>query len=240
MKKKNALRTASFALGCTLIISSCGGSMPANSTSGQAQTSADSGNGSILGSILGGLAANNNSQDTNNTINTGSLISGIIGQLTSSVSQTSIVGTWTYIEPTVQFESENLLAQAGGVVAGQAIVKKLQPYYEKIGIKTGSIVFTFKEDNSCSFIIGQKEYTGTYEYDNQSNTLVITGSMGFKLATAYTTISANNLALTFDSSKLLTVAQTLGASSANSTVSTLSGIASSYQGMKSGFLFKKN
>ncbi len=237
MKKRKTISFASILLGCT-VICSCGGSMPTNSTaSGQPQTSAEGGGpGAILGSLLGGATGNT----TENTMNTGSLISGIIGQLTSSISQTSIVGTWTYIEPTVQFESENLLAQAGGIVAGQAVVKKLQPYYEKAGIKAGAVSFTFNEDNSCSFIIKGKEYSGTYEYDNKTNILSIKGNLGFNLATAYATISANNLALTFDSSKLMSVAQTLGAASTNTTISALSGIASSYNGMKTGFLFKKN
>ncbi|MCM1312100.1 MAG: DUF4923 family protein [Bacteroides sp.] len=237
MKTGKTISFASILLG-TSMMCSCGGSMPANSaTSEQTQASAEgNGPGAILGSLLGGATGGS----TEGAMNTGSLIGGIIGQLTSASSQTSIVGTWTYTEPTVQFESENLLAQAGGVVAGQAVVKKVQPYYEKAGIKAGAISFTFNEDKSCSFIINGKEHTGTYEYDNKTNVLTIKGNLGFNLATAYATISANNLAITFDSSKLMSVAQTLGAASTNTTISALSGIASSYNGMKTGFLFKKN
>lgn len=237
MKRSKTISFASILLGCSIVCSCGGGSMPANSTASEnAQTTAEGGGpGAILGSLLGGAAGNS----TENTMNTGSLIGGIIGQLTSSASQTSIVGTWTYTEPTVQFESENLLAQAGGVVAGQAVVKKLQPYYEKVGIKAGSISFTFNEDKTCSFTIKGKEHTGSYEYDNKTHLLTIKGNLGFNLATAYATVSVNNLAITFDSSKLMSAAQTLGAASSNTTISALSGVASSYKGMKTGFLFKK-
>lgn len=192
--------------------------------------------GSVLGALLGGMG---NGSSASTAINTGSLIGAIIGQLTSSMSQASIVGTWTYVEPTVQFESENWLAQAGGAVAGQKIVSKVSPYYEKVGIKSGAMVVTFAEGNSCKFNINGREYPYTYSYDKTTNRITLTGAMGYNLS-AYVTVSANELALTFDVSKLMSLAQTVAQKSSNSTISSLSSLANQYTGMKTGFLFKRN
>ncbi len=229
--KKNSILIGCLAIAMTAM-TSCG-SMP-STTTGQSTTPATSTSqgSSILGALMsGGLT-------DNSAINSGSGISGIIGQLIGSVTgSNTIVGTWSYTEPTVQFESENFLAQAGGAVATKSIVNKIQPYYEKVGIKAGSFTYTFNEDKTCTYTIGGREFTGTYEYDNKNNTLVITSTLGIKVLSAYVTVSANNLAVTFDSSKLLTLAQTLGAKSNNQTISGLTSLSQSFNGMKTGFLF---
>ena len=214
---------------CMLIVS-CG---PMPGTTASTQNAQQQ--GSVLGALLGGMGGATNSS----AINTGSIIGAIVGQLTSSASQASIVGTWTYAEPTVQFESENWLAQAGGMVAGQSVVKKIAPYYEKIGVKPGSVVVTFAENNSCVFKVNGREYPYTYSYDKTANKITLTGTLGYNMS-AYVTVSANDLALTFDVSKLMTMAQTIAQKSSNSTISSLSSLANQYTGMKTGFLFKRN
>lgn len=227
----------------TTAFTSCG------TVGGSSTSSSTSTGSSILGAVAGSLLSGGNSSSTSSSsssllssaLNSGSLISGVIGTLTNSNKSNSIEGTWTYSEPTVQFESENLLAQAGGAVAGQAIVNKLTPYYTKMGLKSGTMSFTFNSDNTCTYTLKGKQYSGTYKYDKSKHTLVITGSLGlFSFPTAYVTASSSTLAMTFDSSKVLSIATALGASSSNSTVSSLSSLAKSYDGMKMGFLFKKN
>ena len=234
MKKIYTLIAAVLFMGSTALVS-CG-----TMANGGAQQSANNAsNASILGSLLGGMTGGNTGNTVNNAINAGSLIGAIIGQLTSSASQASIVGTWTYAEPTVQFESENWLAQAGGMVAGQSVVKKVAPYYEKIGVKPGSVVVTFDANNSCVFKVNGREYPYTYSYDKTTNKITLTGALGYNLS-AYVTVSANDLALTFDVSKLMTLAQTVAQKSSNSTISSLSALANQFTGMKTGFLFKRN
>ena len=201
-------------------------------------TTNNNGGSSVLGALLGGIA--NNSSNSDASLNSESLISGIIGQLTGGkADEKSIIGTWVYTEPTIQFESENFLSQAGGAVAAKAIIQKIQPYYERMGITAGAFSITFNNDKTCSYVIGGREYTGTYEFDAQNNTLTINSSMGFKLITAFVTVSYKNLAITFDSTKLLTLAQSFGANSTNTTISGLTSLTKSINGMKTGFLFNK-
>ena len=58
----------------------------------------------------------------------------------------SIVGTWTYQAPECQFESDQLLAKAGGEIAAKEVEEKLQTIYDKIGL--AGIKYIFKEDGT--------------------------------------------------------------------------------------------
>ena len=139
----------------------------------------------------------------------------------------------------MQFESDNLLAQAGGTVACSTVVEKVEPYYEKLGITEGKFSVTLNEDSTCSYTIGSKTYSGTYTFDDDENTLTIKTSAKISLPKAYISVSGSEMAWTYDSTKLLTVATALGAASGNSTISGLASVASMYDGMKLGFTFSK-
>ena len=83
-----------------------------------------------------------------------------------------------------------------------------------------------------------KQYSGTYTYDAKSKTANIQGSL-LSLPTCYVTLSSSELALTYDSSKVLSIAQSIGMNSGNSTLGSIADLSSTYKGMKTGFLFKK-
>lgn len=171
---------------------------------------------------------------------TNSPIGGVIGQLLEGIiSPPSIEGKWVYSEPTIQFESESLLAKAGGAVATGKIVEKVKPYYERIGIVKGAVAIDFKSDNSCSYTINGNTYDGTYVYNKETNVVEMNDAHGIKIIAAYATVSSKNLAISFDATKLLTLLQTLGASSTNTTVAGLTTLSKSFTGMKVGFLFDK-
>lgn len=148
------------------------------------------------------------------------------------------MGTWVYSKPAVQFESDNLLAKAGGSVASNSVVNKLEPYYKKVGITAGKFSVTLNSDQTCSYTLADKTYSGTYTYDSSKNTVSIKSSV-LTFPTAYVSVSGSQMALTFESSKLLTFAQKVGSASANTTVSQISQLSSLYDGMKTGFLFNK-
>lgn len=169
-----------------------------------------------------------------------SLLSGVIGSLLNSGKSASIVGTWTYSEPSIEFESSNLLAKAGGSIAANQMVNKLSPYYEKLGIKAGKFTLTFKEDNTCVININGMNQTAKYTYDASAHTLKITGqNLGLSFGTAYATVSSSQLSLTFDSTKLMTLAKSIASASSDTTVKTISSLAGSFDGMKTGFKFVK-
>ena len=242
MKKINLF--AISALSCGLALVSCGAptgdqilsnlaasAITGNTNTASPQTATTNSNGtSILGSILSGATGND----------TGSLLTGVIGALIGNNVQSSIVGTWVYSGPSVEFESSNLLAQAGGLVASNQLKTKISPYYEKLGIKPGAVVMQFNADNTCVIQVSGKTQTANYVYDSAAHTLKITGqNLGLSFGTAYATVSPTQLSLTFDSSKLLSTAQTIATASKNSTLTSISDLSKSFNGMKTGFLFVK-
>lgn len=164
----------------------------------------------------------------------GNIISGITGSYTTT--QASLVGTWSYYEPAVQFESENLLVKAGGAAAAAKVEQKLVPYYQKVGITPGRLVFTFDNAGNMSYSIGGGQAVpATYVFDNTAKTVTITTRMGLSLM-AYVTISGNQMSLCFDSSKLLSLMAVLGSNGGGSGIGS---VASSFEGMKTGFKFNR-
>lgn len=212
------------------ILSGCGLGTTSTSAGASAQGSATSAGADILGAILSGTGGDAAS----------SVLSGVIGVLTGSNKSASVVGTWVYEEPSVEFESENLLAQAGGVVAAKEVVSKVKPYYEKLGVTAGKVQITFKEDKTCVVNLNGRTQTANYEYDPKAHTMKITGqNLGLSIGTAYCTVSSTQMSLTFDSTKLLTLTQTIGAATGNTTLGSISQVATAFKGMKTGFKFKK-
>lgn len=222
---------------CSLAFSSCFAPMPATGTQTTGQTTGTTQNTpqgqDPLNDLLGGIVgAANEKTGLGDVI--GNIISSVAGSVTTT--QANLIGTWTYYEPSVQFESENLWTQAGGAAAATKVEQKLVNVYKMIGVTPGKLVFTFADKGQMTYSLGSRQFNGTYVFDSKSKTVSITTASGMNL-TSYVTISGQNLSLCFDSSKLLTFLG--GFSGTNTTLGNLGTIAQSYSGMKTGFKFKK-
>lgn len=169
---------------------------------------------------------------------TNDLLSNLISSVTGSVTttQANLVGTWSYTEPAVQFESENYLTQAGGAAIATKIESKLGTYYKMVGIKAGKMTFTFDNAGKVTYGVGSITRNGTYTFNNEDKTLTIVTPAGASIKT-YVTISGTQMELCFDSSKLLTLMTSI--SSKYNSLKTISALASQYQGLKVGFTFEK-
>ena len=137
----------------------------------------------------------------------------------------SIVGTWTYQAPECQFESDQLLAKAGGEIAAKEVEEKLQTIYDKIGL--AGIKYIFKED-------------GTYSYDDEAKTITMKNKLGIQTV-AYVTVTGNSMSLVFNADKLMSILKVItgAASKVNSTAATLNSVAEAYDGLMLGFELKK-
>jgi hypothetical protein len=188
---------------------------------------------SILNSVVSSVTDNSNTGSE-----TSSLLSNLIASVTGSVTTTqeNLIGTWSYTQPAVQFESENALTQAGGTAIATKVESKLEKAYKVVGIKSGKLKFVFDSDGNVTYSVGSNSRQGTYTFDSTNKMVNITTSTGYTVG-AYVTISGSDMTLTFDASKMLTLFQTV--SSKMSALSTVSSIASLYNGMKVGFDFKK-
>ena len=168
------------------------------------------------------------------------IIGSVLGQFYDTTTKKALVGSWVYEEPAIQFESQNLLDKAGGVVASQSVADNITPYFEMLGLKTGGIALDLREDNTCTITLGGQTIDGTYEFDDETKKLSL--KAGFiPLPAAYLSIVNNQMAMTYDSSLLLNIIKVIGsASSAQSNLASISKLADSYDGMKTGFTFTKS
>lgn len=183
--------------------------------------------GSVLGNALSGV-----------TGNTGSLIGNIVSTFAGGITtnKSTIVGKWTYVQPCIQFESENLLAKAGGSLVATRAEAKLADLYNKIGIKPGALTFVFNNDNTCQYAVGSRVMQGKYVFDSATKTMTITTQTGMQIK-AFVSVTGNNMGLTFDVSKLLQLVS--GISAKSSSLGSLTSIIGNFSGMKAGFTFSK-
>ena len=71
---------------------------------------------------------------------------------TDKVTAADLSGTWSYSEPAVVFESENVVSKLGGAALAQSTEKQLASLLEKIGLEAGKIQLTFNDEGSLTVI----------------------------------------------------------------------------------------
>ncbi len=149
---------------CLGLVAGCGAGTTGTAT-GNTQSA---GTADLLGAVAGSLLSGQTGVNAGTVSDAGSILGNIISTFGggTSVSQSSLVGTWTYQKPCVQFESESLLAKAGGSLMASKIETKLDSYYQKIGVRAGVCKFVFGKDNTLQYTVGEKTYQGTYKFDS--------------------------------------------------------------------------
>lgn len=185
------------------------------------------------GSQMGGTTTNNSGSSIgSNAI--GGLLDLVVGSV--KLSQTDIIGTWSYVEPACAFTSENLLAKAGGSVAAKTVNEKLLPVYKSLHISSGNTQLTFRENGQFTGKIGGFPMSGTYTFDATNGLVKMKSLTTF---TAHLTRSTHGMNFTFESKKILTLLQTVSALSGNTSLSTIGDISKQFSGVRLGFAMKK-
>ena len=179
-------------------------------------------------------AGNAGAQDLKSVLS--GVVKNVVGDKTTT--ESSIIGTWTYAGPECQFESDNLLAKAGGEVAAKEVEEKIQAVYEKVGMD--GCQYTFGEDGSYSCTVKGKTSSGTYTFDSDAKTVTMKSKLGIKTM-AYVTVTGDSMSLVFKADKLMSVLKTVtsAVSGVNSTASAINSITDSYDGLRLGFELKK-
>lgn len=240
------MRKIAFYALATALLSGCMAPMPATSsqpgntqgtTNQTQQTNTNAQN--PLGEILGGLANAGAAQAEQSGL--GGILGNILASVTGSVTttQANLIGSWTYTEPSVQFESDNLLTQAGGSAAAAKVENQLVSIYKMVGITPGKLTFNFAKDGTVTYTIGSRTNTGTYVFDAKNKIVGITTANGMNI-NAYVTVSGNLMSLCFDSSKVLSLFSSAGTlSNGQSALGSIGAVAQNFKGMKTGFKFKR-
>ena len=184
--------------------------------------------------VMCGVSANAGAQDLKSILS--GVAKAVVGNKATTAS--SIIGTWTYSGPECQFESENLLAKAGGEMAAKEVEEKMIAVYNKVGMN--NIRYTFNEDGTYSYQMKKRTVTGSYVFDDAAKTITMTGKLGLKTV-AYVTVTGNDMSMVFKADKLISILKTItgAASKVNSTAATINSVAEAYDGLMLGFELKK-
>ena len=165
----------------------------------------------------------------------GNVLQSVLGL--DKMTAANLVGTWTYKGPGCAFTSKELLAQAGGEVVAADIKQRVKPTFDNLGITSSNTRVTFKEDGTFSASIAGKQFSGNYTFDAQNYKVTMKGLL--LTINCYAKRNADGIGLLFESSKLLTLLQTMSALSGNTTLQTVGDLSKAYDGVRLGFDFRK-
>lgn len=220
MRKYIILATA---VATVVTLASCGGIGTMGGQTAQGAATAQQGKG---GGLLGGIISAATSGQT-----IGNVLGNILG--TDKPNEAALIGTWHYRQPGVAFESENLLAKAGGETMATQIKTKLQSTYDKLGYTGENTYFTFTDDHNFTGKLNGKTITGTWTYDEQECRIDMkTLLFSIHCYAKRTTVGMSYL---FDAKKLLTLLQTAASFTGNSTLQGIGDLGKNYDGLKIGF-----
>ena len=195
--------------------------------------------------IFTALAAIIFSLQANAQLDLGKLISAGVETIQNATASTKfeasdLVGTWKYASPAVSFKGDNALANVGGAAAATTVENKLAPYFQKAGFENSQL--TVKEDLTFTWKIGGITLSGTIEKSKDTD-LVFNFSAFNKVKVGkidcMATKSGSTVNLTFDASKIMSIAQKITSISSNSTFATVNSLLSNYKDMYIGVKLKK-
>lgn len=167
----------------------------------------------------------------------GSVVDNILK--TDNLEVKDLEGTWKSSGPSVSFKSENVLEKAGGVAAATTIENKLAPYYSKAGLE--NVVFMFTKEGAVTIILKNgKKISGTVEKGVVEGTMIFSFGVLSKVGklTAYVS-KGTSLSMMFDADKLVKLVTAIANYSKNSTLTSVSTMLNSYDGVYVGFKFDK-
>lgn len=191
--------------------------------------------------IFIGMIIPSQAQDWKNLL--GNLKEGV-GKVVNKVTvdDNTIIGTWRYAQPACKFKSDNLLAKAGGTVASGKVEEQLATACNKLKITGDNTSFTFNDDGTYTQSIAGKESSGTYTFDRDNMTVVMTGKLGFS-TTAHVSFSGNTMTLVYDADRVWNLAKGIASVASKFMDSNLltifNSVSDNYEGMQLGFELQK-
>lgn len=175
-----------------------------------------------------------------------STVDKVVGALTNkdaSLTVADLAGTWCYSAPACKFESDDLLKSAGGEVVASSLKSKLATYYEKAGITSSRVSFSFA-DTTMVMTYGSAKLNGYVVKDEPSGKFVVTftlvgGHIPVMVMDADITKSGNTMEILFDVEKLVNVMTTIASKTQSSTLQSIGNLLSEYDGVLLGFELTK-
>ena len=142
-------------------------------------------------------------------------VSKVVNKVT--VNDKSIIGTWRYVQPACVLCS-------------------------KLKISSENTSYEFKEDGTYMQTIAGKSSTGTYTFDKDNLTVVMTGKLGFS-TTAYVSFSGDQMTLAYDADRVWDIAKGIASVASkfmdNNLLTIFNSVSDNYEGMQLGFKLQK-
>lgn len=197
-----------------------------------------------LKDILSGIGKSVSGTDSTSSGETGGLgaLGSFLGNALASknFSVDDLVGSWCYSSPAVSFQSDNALKKIGGAGAATALESKLAPYYTKLRLDKSTL--TVAEDHTFEMRLGLATLKGSIE-KNDEGELVFSfsafGKINLGKVNAHATKAGNTVNITFDATRMIQILTKVAGALNNSTLSSLSTLINSYDGIYLGFKMKK-
>lgn len=176
-----------------------------------------------------------------------SILGGVLNTVKEKVGintpQSSIVGTWKFVEPDCKLESDNLLAELGGQVAESKIKSEMSSLLNKMGFKEGT-TYTFNADSTYTSTVGKKTTRGKYSYNPETKDLLLTTSLGIQFKSNLNDgIGQKYMSMLFKADKLMSLAQTatnlLAKTSSNTKYAIMNSVLQKYKGLRLGVKFER-
>lgn len=187
-----------------------------------------------VAAVMTATAGNVNAQDWKSVL--GGVVNKVVGD--KMTTETSILGTWKYVAPECQFESDDILSKAGGELASKEVEEKLQQIYDRVGMD--SCQYVFNEDGSFAFRAKGRTMKGSYVFDKEAKTIEMKTRLGIT-STAYVAVAGQKMTLVFNADKLMSALKAFSntAQKYSSSAAALNKLASKFDGMKLGFSLEK-
>ena len=172
----------------------------------------------------------------------GNIVANLLGMAT--VNENTIVGTWTYSQPAVVFESEEVLKNIASTAVSAKIESSLQNQLTKLGFTPGKISITFNKDKTGSLTYNantNKSLPFVWSVSGHDLTLRLGGQLISQLSRDFilnVKITGNTLQVAADASKLMElVQQILG--NTNSSLNVISSMLKNVNGLYLGLKYTK-
>lgn len=175
-----------------------------------------------------------------------SILGGVVNKVEETVTKVndgvSMVGTWKYSAPDCKFESDDLLAKAGGEVAAKKVEEQMSTYLSKLGFNE-STVYVFNADSTYTSTVAGRTVNGTYSYNKDTKEVTLKTKIGLKLTAQVSSslLESGKMSLLFKADKLMSLAQTVTGAIAgkSTTLSTVNSLLENYDGLLLGFEMKE-
>lgn len=227
---KNFLR----ALKATALLSLASCTPPSDTA--QSNNNSNIGSSLLQGLLGGGKNVANATAQTGGSI-LDHLVSSVMGN--TPLTPKDLIGKWHYKGSDCLFESENLLAQAGGVLVAAQVESKIDQQLAKYGFKKGSSTFTFAPDGTFTATLGGRQISGTYMLDPKTRKLQLSALMGLFSLQPQVVRTSKGISFLFEADKLLSLTRSVATlvGKTDSTVGLAASLMENYKGMRLGLQF---